>query len=136
MRNDRAIVAASSLCASVTAMSSEQSLAVLAAFIDAYNAERIDDAAEMYAADAHLRHVTRDIDVRGREAIRTLMHETLARFPDRRSEEVRTIAKDDMVVTERRLQMTPAGADTPLVMEFCYVFRIQDGKIAEQVEYG
>jgi ketosteroid isomerase-like protein len=80
--------------------------------------------------------VTRGIDVRGQAEIRDLMIKTLAMLPDRRNECLRTIAVDDFVVTENRLQATPADSTDRLTFDFCYIFRVVDGKIVEQREYG
>jgi predicted SnoaL-like aldol condensation-catalyzing enzyme len=114
----------------------EQNLAVIAASIEAYNDGRIEERAEMYSADAHLRQVTRGIDARGRGQLLELWRETLRRFPERRSEVVRSVARDDMVVTETRWDATVAESGDRVAMEFCYVFRLADGKITEQFEYG
>ena len=118
-------------------MSAEQeNLSVIDACWLAYNDERIADAAILYADDARLRHLTRDIDVSGREPIRELMTRTLAMFPDRRSDRIASIASGDFVVTENHWEATSTESGDRLKLDMCYVFRLVDGKIAEQREYG
>jgi ketosteroid isomerase-like protein len=90
----------------------------------------------MYAADARLRHMTRGIDVRGRDEIRTLMAETLVMLPGRRSECRMAIAVDDLVVTENHYEATASSSTERFTFDFCHIFRVVGGKIVEHREYG
>lgn len=100
-----------------------------------YNDGRVDELVDrFFAPDARLRHVTRDIDVTGREALRRLFRETLERWPDRRTEIVRCHPAGDTVVVERRWEATEHGE--PLVLEQCYVYEFENGQIVRQRQYG
>src|SRR5438445_4527427 len=103
--------------------SEEKNLAAVEAFWQAYNAERLDDAADMYSLDAHLRQFTHGIDVSGREEIRDLMKKTLARFPGRRSDVVHTFATGDVVVAENHWEALTAESGERLTLDLCYIFR-------------
>jgi ketosteroid isomerase-like protein len=120
--------------------------ATIEAFWRARNEARLDDAIEMYAPDARLRHLTQGIEVTGATNIRDLMAAALALFPDRRSDVVGTFSTGDDVITENRWQGTLAsaieyrGEAVPAVQhmthDICYVFHFVEGKVAEQREYG
>jgi ketosteroid isomerase-like protein len=110
--------------------------ATIEAFWRAWNEERIDDAIEMYAPDARLRHFNQPIDVTGTNKIRDLMAQMIAMSPGLRSDVGHIFAVGDDVITENHWQGTPAGSDLHLTSDICYIFHFVDGKVTEQREYG
>jgi len=102
----------------------------------AWNEERLDEVIAMYVPHARLRHFAHGIDVTGTKSIRDLMEMSLATVPGRRSEVSYVFAAGDHVVTENRFHGTLADSHEPFTNNMCYVFRLADGKIVEQREYG
>jgi predicted SnoaL-like aldol condensation-catalyzing enzyme len=117
-------------------MSVDRNVAVIDEFVQAYNDERIDDAAAMYATDGRLRHVTRGIDIQGRDAIRKLMSDALEIVPGRRVDCVHIVAAGDIVVTEHHYEARDAQSNEPVTFDFCHIFRLKDGEIVDHKEYG
>lgn len=73
---------------------------------------------------------------KGRDSIRTMLLRPLfARFEGPyRNRAIRMVAEDDIVVVECRGQVrTTEGKDYN--NQYCFIFRIADGKIAELTEY-
>jgi limonene-1,2-epoxide hydrolase len=110
--------------------------ATIEAFWRAWNDERLDDAIEMYAPDARLRHLTHAIDVTGIDRIRDLMAMSLDMFPGRRSDIGNIIATRNDVITENHWQGTRADSGEQMMRDICYIFHFLDGRVIEQREYG
>ena len=123
-------------CQAARPMSAERNVAVIDAFVKAYNDQRIDDAAAMYAPEGRLRHVTRGIDVQGRDAIRKLMSDALEMLPGRQADSVHVVAAGDIVVTEHHYEARDAESNEPVTFDFCHIFRLKDGQIVDHKEYG
>jgi predicted SnoaL-like aldol condensation-catalyzing enzyme len=87
-------------------------------------------------SQARLRHVTRGIDVEGREAIRKLMTDVLAILPGRRVNCVHVAASGDVVVTEHHCLATNAASNQAVTFDYCHIFRVQNGQIVDHKEYG
>jgi ketosteroid isomerase-like protein len=118
-------------------VANEDHLPAIAAMADAYNDGRVDELVDTYfSADARLLHVTRGIDLTGREALRDLYRHALERWPDRTNEIIRTYPCGDTVVVEKRWRATDRASGEKLEIDQCYIYRFEDGKIAEQREYG
>jgi len=117
-------------------MSEYENLAAIEAFVLAYNEQRIDDAVDMLSSDVHLLELPHDVDLHGREAIRQRMRDALAMFPGRRQDIIHSLASGDHVVTEHHWTATRAGSGEHLTRDFCCIFRLADGLVAEWREYG
>ena len=110
--------------------------ATIEALWRAWNEERLDEVIAMYSPQARLRHLTHGIDVTGTKSIRDLMEMSLAAVPGRRAEVSHVFAVGDHVITEIRFHGTLADSGQPLTNDICYIFRLGDGKVVEQREYG
>jgi hypothetical protein len=105
-------------------------LVTIQAYLQAYNSDPVDDITKMFAEAAELHNFTHGIHGRGREEIGKLTRDSLARFPGRRSECVHALAAGDVVVSENH------WVAEGLAVDMCYVFRLANGRIVEQREYG
>jgi hypothetical protein len=92
--------------------------------------KRLNDAADAIATDAHFRHFTLGIEVRGRQAIPDLMEKSLAMLPERRSTVVHSLAAGDHVITENRYEPRTESGE-PLTKDLCYIVRLGDAQILE-----
>jgi limonene-1,2-epoxide hydrolase len=117
-------------------MSAEANLGVIEAMWLAWNEERLRDAVESIAKDAHFRHFSLQIELEGREAILNLMEHSLAAVPGRKSTVLHAHASDDYVITENHYEGALAETGEPITKDICYIFRLEDGLIVEWREYG
>jgi steroid delta-isomerase-like uncharacterized protein len=119
-------------------MSVEDNKTVVRRWVEAWNTHNV-EATEELLAPGYVRHDANLPDVAGRDAERQFIGAALAAFPDIHFETKHLVAENDLVVSRLTVQGTHRAefmgvprSDRQVNFQSVEVFRISDGKIAEQ----
>jgi ketosteroid isomerase-like protein len=125
--------------------SDSERLAVVEAYIDAYNAKDLDRVAEVLSPDLRMRHHNRGFDLKGRDALLEGMRQFEGITPDRRYHSARRrLVCAEQVVVEHTWEATfladvegfGAAAGDAVAIDLCSIFTVRDGLIVEYDDYG
>jgi hypothetical protein len=99
---------------------------LVAAQVDAYNAQDLDKFVGFYADDCVIADLNGEVRFPNRVAIRARFAETFAKFPQNRARILKRIAVGNIVVDHEVGERSPGGDSFELVA----VYTIKNGKIA------
>lgn len=119
-------------------MSVDENKALIRRWIELWNAQNVAGVDDFVAAD-YVRHDPNVPEIRGPEGEKQLISMALAAFPDMHISVEDLIAEGAQVVGRLRLQGTQRGewmgippTNKTITIEMVEVYRVSDGKIAEQ----
>jgi uncharacterized protein (TIGR02246 family) len=103
--------------------------ALVRELVRAYNAKALDDVVALYRDDARYWDPLHRDGVHGRDAIRRVVSELFAHFPDERMT-IETLAADDVVAVAELVSTGTATGGAPFRLELTEVYETRDGSIA------
>jgi steroid delta-isomerase-like uncharacterized protein len=126
-------------------MTNSQAVATVDKFIDAYNSGDVDAMIELCTEDVWVTHANRDTDLRGKEELDRVLREFAAAWPKKSLTDRVAIYSDGDHVVVRHTWMAGeaksdiagfAAAGEVVRRDYCSCYRVADGLIAENHDYG
>lgn len=123
----------------------EETVAVVEAYLDAYNGKEIERIEALLDPDLRMRHHNRGFDLRGASVLLDGLRQFEGIAPDRRyHSRRRLLVCGERVVVEHRWEATflvdaeafEVKAGETVALDVCSIFTVRDGLIAEYDDYG